>query len=244
MGKTINKKEREAEILELIISSYIRESKPISSSYLCCEYDLNYSSATVRNIMHNLEEKGLISHIHTSSGRVPTKEGFKYYVATLNPERFGTFYNVELDFSPLCSLHEVVEYSLDALSEASGYTSLLGINAKDKRFSFRGTRCILNQPEFEDIKVLRNIFCALEVKIDKLQEILFDFMTEKVRVLIGNDIDFSEISECSLVLSGFKDENVSLVLALLGPVRMNYLKAASCLFSVKNQLKDSLNDFI
>lgn len=244
MGKTINKKEREAEILELIISSYIRESKPISSSYLCSEYDLNYSSATVRNIMHNLEERGLISHIHTSSGRVPTKEGFKYYVATLNPERFGTFYNVDLDFSPLCNLREVVEYSLDALSEASGYTSLLGINAKDKRFSFRGTRCILNQPEFEDIRVLRNIFCALEVKIDKLQKILFDFMTEKVRVLIGNDINFSEISECSLVLSGFKDEDVSLVLALLGPVRMNYLKAASCLYSVKNQLKDSLSDFI
>ncbi|MCF7869775.1 MAG: hypothetical protein K9L69_01240 [Candidatus Omnitrophica bacterium] len=244
MGKAINKKEREAEILELIISSYIRESKPISSGYLCSEYDLNYSSATVRNIMHNLEEKRLISHIHTSSGRVPTKEGFKYYVAILNPERFGTFYNIELDFSPLYNLNEVVEYSLDALSEASGYTSLLGINAKDRRFSFRGTRCILNQPEFEDIKVLRNIFCALEVKIDKLQKILFDFMTEKVRVLIGNDIDFSEISECSLVLSGFRDEDISLVLALLGPVRMNYLKAASCLYSVKNQLKDSLNDFI
>ncbi|MFO8052811.1 MAG: hypothetical protein R6U54_02475 [Candidatus Omnitrophota bacterium] len=244
MGKTINKKEREAEVLELIISSYIRESKPISSSYLCCEYDLEYSSATVRNIMHSLEERGLIAHIHTSSGRVPTKEGFKYYVATLNPERFGSFYNVELDLSSLNSLHQIMEYSLDTLSSASGYTSLLGINAKDSRFSFRGTRCILNQPEFEDIEVLRNIFYALEVKIDKLQKILFDFMSEKVRVLIGNDIDFSEISECSLVLSGFKDENASLVLALLGPVRMNYLKAASCLYSVKNQLKDSLHNFV
>jgi transcriptional regulator of heat shock response len=244
MGKIINKKEREAEILELIISSYIRESKPISSGYLCSEYELDYSSATVRNIMHNLEEKGLIAHIHTSSGRIPTKEGFKYYVATLNPERFGAFYNVELDFSSLCSLQEVVEYSLDALSEASGYTSLLGISAKDSRFSFRGTRCILNQPEFEDMKILRNIFYALEVKIDKLQKILFDFMTEKVRVLIGNDINFSEISDCSLVLSGFRDEDKTLVLALLGPVRMNYLKAASCLYSVKNQLKDSLHVFV
>ncbi|MCF7873387.1 MAG: hypothetical protein K9L84_02265 [Candidatus Omnitrophica bacterium] len=244
MGKTINKKEREAEILELIISSYIRESKPISSSYLCSEYDLDYSSATVRSVMHNLEEKGLIAHIHTSSGRVPTKEGFKYYVATLNPERFGTFYNVELDFSSLTSLHQIMQYSLDSLSSASGYTSLLGINAKDSRFSFRGTRCILNQPEFEDIKVLRNIFYALEVKIDKLQKILFNFMSEKVRVLIGNDIDFSEISECSLVLSGFKDEDISLVLALLGPVRMNYLRAASCLYSVKNQLKDSVHNFV
>lgn len=244
MGKVVNKNERKAEILELIISSYIRESKPISSSYLCREYDLDYSSATVRNIMHALEEEGLIAHIHTSSGRVPTKEGFKYYVATLNPERFGTFYNLELDFSSLDNLHQVMGYSLDKLSEASGYTSFLGIQAEDNRFSYRGTRCILNQPEFEDIKVLRNIFYALEVKIDKLQDILFDLMTEKVRVLIGNDIDFPEMSECSLVLSGFKNDTKSLVLALLGPVRMNYLKAASCLYSVKNQLKDSLHEYV
>ncbi len=244
MGKIVNKKERKTEILELIINSYIRESKPISSSYLCQEYELDCSSATVRNVMHILEEEGLIAHIHTSSGRVPTKEGFKYYVATLNPERFGTFYNVELDFSSASNLHQMIEYSLDKLSEVSGYTSFLGINAKDNRFSYRGTRCILNQPEFEDIKVLRNIFYALEVKIDKLQEILFDLMTEKVRVLIGNDIDFPEMSECSLVLSGFKDETRSLVLALLGPVRMNYLKAAACLYSVKNQLKESVDDYV
>ncbi len=57
MSKVINKEEREAEILELVISSYIRESKPISSRYLFNEYDLDYSTATIRNTMHCLEEK-------------------------------------------------------------------------------------------------------------------------------------------------------------------------------------------
>ncbi len=244
MSKVINKKQREAEILELIINSYIRESKPISSGYLCRQYELDCSPATIRNVMHDLEKNGLISHIYTSSGRIPTREGFKYYVATLNPERFGSFYNVELDFSSLDNLHDIIEYSLDALSEASGYTSLLGVRGKGNCFSFRGTRCILDQPEFEDLSILRNIFYALEVKIDKLQKILFEFVNEKVRVLIGDDIDFSEISDCSLVLSGFKEDAASLVLAVLGPVRMDYLKAASCLYSVKNQLKESLEDFV
>lgn len=243
MSKTIKKEEREAEILELVIDSYIRESRPISSGYLCKEYELGYSPATIRNTLHSLEKKGLVDHIHTSSGRVPTREGFKHYVASLNPERFGSFYNIELDFSPFSSLEQVINYSLDSLSSASGYTSLIGIAGKKNRFTFKGARCILNQPEFWDMKILKNIFYALEVKIDKLQDVLLEYMSEKVSVLIGEDIDFSEISECSLVLSGCQDESLNFALALLGPVRMNYLKAASCLYSVKNQLKRLLTNF-
>jgi len=244
MSKVVNKKARESEILELVINSYIRESKPISSGYLCKEYNLDYSPATVRSTLHSLEEKGLIEHIHTSSGRIPTREGFKQFVAALNPERFGSFYNIDLDFSQINSLHEIIRYSLDSLSSASGYTSLMGVGGKNSRFAFRGARCILNQPEFEDIKILKSIFYALEVKIEKIEKVLFEYMTDKVSVLIGEDIDFSEISNCSLVLSGCQDEALTFVLALLGPVRMNYLKAASCLYSVKNQLKELLPDFI
>ncbi|UCC95728.1 MAG: heat-inducible transcription repressor HrcA, partial [Candidatus Omnitrophota bacterium] len=83
MVRLANSREREEELLDLLVESYIQESRPISSTYLCDKYHLPYSSATVRNILENLEKRGYLSHVHTSSGRVPTKGGFKHYVSGL-----------------------------------------------------------------------------------------------------------------------------------------------------------------
>ena len=166
MVKHIDSREREDEILGLIIESYIQESKPISSAYLCKECHLNYSSATVRNVMLSLEKKGLLSHIHTSSGRVPTKEGFKYYVEHFSEEDIVDNYPLSLDFDslPSSNVDEIVNYTLDALVQTSGYTSLVAISGRDEKLFFRGMRFILEQPEFENISRLKHVFYALEVK--------------------------------------------------------------------------------
>ena len=60
---------------------------------------------------------------------------------------------------------------------------------------------------------------------------------EKIQILIGDDIGFSEIANCSLVISGLCDSGVQVALGLLGPMRMNYVRAASCLYSVRRQLE-------
>ena len=73
-----------------------------------------------------------------------------------------------------------------------------------------------------------------------LQELLFRSIDEKVQILIGDEIGFSEISGCSLMLSGIEEDNIRLAFGVLGPMRMRYLKAASCLYSVRNQLVEVL----
>ncbi len=240
MTRFINTREREEEILGLIIENYIKESKPISSAYLCQKCRLNYSSATVRNIMLSLEKKGLLSHIHTSSGRVPTKEGFKYYVEHFSEEDIVDDYPLALNLAslPSVTMDGVVNCTLDALVQASGYTSLVAISGRDEKFFFRGMRLILEQPEFENIARLKHVFYALEVRMQELQQLLFNCIDEKVRILIGDDIGFEEISDCSLVASGLRTNSFVFALGLLGPMRMNYSKAASCLSSVRNQLKE------
>ena len=247
MVRFVDSREREEEILGLIIESYIRESRPISSGYLCKECRLNYSSATVRNIMVSLEKKGLLSHIYTSSGRVPTQEGFKHYVEHFSEEDVAQNYPVTLDFTSLPSLgmDEVVNYTLDALAQSSGYTSLVAISGKDEKLFFRGRgmRFILDQPEFEDIRRLKHIFYALEVRMEELQQLLFNCIDDKVRILIGDDIGFDEISNCSLIASGLRENQFEFALGLLGPMRMNYTKAVSCLNSVKGQLKEVIEEF-
>ncbi|MBD3264745.1 MAG: hypothetical protein GF375_06555 [Candidatus Omnitrophica bacterium] len=246
MVRYVDSRRREEQILSLIIDSYIKESKPISSGYLCKEYKLSYSPATVRNVMVALEKKGFLSHLYTSSGRVPTEEGFRYYVKLLGKEGLIENYPVTLNLGKLIDyeIDEVLDYTLDALTRLSGYTSLIALAGRNEKLLYKGMRFILEQPEFEDIEALKHIIYALEVNITGLQNLLLNCLQEDIQIFIGEEIGCEDIANCSLIVSGLRRRNVSLALALLGPMRMNYLRATSCLYSVKNQLHSVIDDLI
>ncbi len=72
--------ERQLHILAALIQAYTQEPEPVSSKQLAESYDLGVSSATVRNEMVVLEQLGLVRAPHTSAGRVPTEEGYRYFV--------------------------------------------------------------------------------------------------------------------------------------------------------------------
>jgi heat-inducible transcriptional repressor len=78
-----NISERQKIILALIIRDYIEGAQPVGSNRLVDNYGLNFSSATVRNEMAALTEKGFLRQPHTSAGRVPTEEGYRYFVSRL-----------------------------------------------------------------------------------------------------------------------------------------------------------------
>ena len=73
-------------ILRAVIDEYVISAMPVSSGSLVEHYPLGVSSATVRNILSDLEAMGLLTHPHTSSGRVPTDAGYRYYVQVLADE--------------------------------------------------------------------------------------------------------------------------------------------------------------
>lgn len=77
--------DRESAILRTIIHTYILEANPVGSRRLSkmLESELKLSSATIRNVMSDLEDMDLISHPHTSAGRVPTDKGYRVYVDLL-----------------------------------------------------------------------------------------------------------------------------------------------------------------
>lgn len=78
--------ERQKLVLALLVRDYVETAEPISSGRLVKNYQLDFSSATVRNEMAVLEEKGFLSQPYTSAGRVPTREGYRYYVRRLMGE--------------------------------------------------------------------------------------------------------------------------------------------------------------
>lgn len=79
--------ERRSRILAFIVDDFIDSAVPVGSQALVERHALGLSSATVRNEMAALEQEGMISHPHTSAGRIPSHQGYRYYVSSLMPER-------------------------------------------------------------------------------------------------------------------------------------------------------------
>jgi len=74
---------RSEQLLKTLIDRYIADGTPVGSRTLAKQSDMNVSPATIRNIMADLEEMGLISSPHTSSGRIPTQAGYRMFVDSL-----------------------------------------------------------------------------------------------------------------------------------------------------------------
>ena len=76
---------RARELLAAVIREYIATAEPVASAQLVRRYRLEVSPATVRNELASLEELGLLTHPHTSAGRVPTDLGYRYFIESLMP---------------------------------------------------------------------------------------------------------------------------------------------------------------
>src|SRR6476661_3556147 len=74
---------RERRVLEAVIQTYVQTAEPAGSRVLARRHGLGVSPATIRNTMSDLEEKGYLSHPHTSAGRVPTDKAYRVYVNSL-----------------------------------------------------------------------------------------------------------------------------------------------------------------
>jgi heat-inducible transcriptional repressor len=120
---------RQEEILSLIVRSYTDYPEPVSSKHLVETYELNISSATVRNEMSYLEEVGYITAPHTSAGRIPTALGYRYVVRELlnsnAPATIDQLY-IETKFSQLPAvLDQWMRQAATVLARTSHTASLI-----------------------------------------------------------------------------------------------------------------------
>jgi heat-inducible transcriptional repressor len=72
--------EREQMVLQAVVHMYIMTAEAVGSRTVVKKYNLDLSPATIRNVMADLEDKGYLEQVHTSSGRIPTEKGYRYYV--------------------------------------------------------------------------------------------------------------------------------------------------------------------
>lgn len=127
--------ERQNNILKLIIEEYSKSPVPVGSSSICDI--LGVSPATVRSEMAKLEEVGYLEKTHISSGRVPSEEGYKYYVSNLmRPKEMSgqDMLNLQTIFqNKSITLSDAISKSLEIISEITNYTAIaLGSNSESK----------------------------------------------------------------------------------------------------------------
>lgn len=123
--------DRKKEILGAIVRSHIATGDPVGSLGLAKQSKERLSSATIRNLCAELEESGYLTHPHTSAGRVPTDQGYRYYVDNLiGPARLSRMTTVTikqrlLDEESLSSPQRLMERTSKLLSQLSGNVGIV-----------------------------------------------------------------------------------------------------------------------
>lgn len=187
---------RQNSILKLIIEKYIKEAKPIGSKVI--SKALKCSSATVRNEMAALENAGLLEKTHTSSGRVPSEAGYRYYVDNLmelKKMNADDMLKLQIVFrNQQLALSDVITKSLQVISDITNYTTVvLGSTSHEN---------LLKQIEVVPIDDASMIVIIVtdkghvEHKSIKLQDVSLDEVKKTVG-LINNLITGTPIDEVS-----------------------------------------------
>ena len=241
----ISKKEeiqaRKDRILSITVDQYIKTVTPVSSSLIAKEFPLDLSSATIRNILAELEEEGLLTHPHTSAGRIPTERGYRYYVDNLmdqiqllEEEKRRIKEEYIRDRFELNSLLDRVSQTL---SRTTQYTSIVSIDGEDRIYC-QGTNYIVEYPDYNDIQKIQNILRALDEK-EALLEIINKDLQKKIDIYIGRELACRDINSCSLVVSKYETKKgPSGRIAVLGPTRMDYSRVVSAVDYITKIMED------
>ena len=119
---------RKIEIFKAIVKDFVETAEPVGSKTLIEKYGLEYSSATIRNEMSDLEKLGLIEKTHTSSGRIPSTKGYRFYVEHFLEDESNQ--SVEAALTRVFSdrhldIEEAMRQSSDILSQMTQLTAMV-----------------------------------------------------------------------------------------------------------------------
>lgn len=145
--------DRKKRILQAIVNEYIDTIEPVSSSSLIQKYKLDCSSATVRNDMAELGKIGYLEKTHTSSGRVPSNKGYRFYVDKLLKDKALDMNEIKYINSKLQSkvdqMEELTKIATNTISEVTHYTTVaIGPSAnrqiiEEIKFVLLGSRMLM-----------------------------------------------------------------------------------------------------
>lgn len=126
--------ERAQHLLKVLVERYISDGQPVGSRALSREAGLSLSPATIRNVMADLEDLGLITAPHTSAGRMPTASGYRFFIdslLTVKPLQQDIVRQFQRDLQPLDDAEEIVETASRLLADVTHMAGLVSLPRRE-----------------------------------------------------------------------------------------------------------------
>lgn len=211
--------ERKKKILRALVDLYISTGQPVSSSDIQSKYLPEVSSATVRSELSALEALGYIEQPHTSAGRIPLKEAYKFYVDSLSSSEGAetaltdqeTAYIREKFFNRLEHIENMSKAAAKIISDATNYTSFcierssLDIEIEEiKLVPLKGRKAVVLIVTDNGMLANKAIELADDVK-DEYIEAASNLLNRVFQGRNLRDLESFDLSEIDVEIRGFKD---------------------------------------
>lgn len=227
--------QRQETLLDGFIAEYIRTGRPVGSEYLTDTLGLSISSATVRNMLRELEEEGYIAQPHTSAGRIPTDKGYRFYVNRLVAQDISRRQEAQIEKrleAMNIAYGRPSRATAKLLSELSHGLAISGwMKAKDVQES--GLAHVLEDGEAlqEISEILEHVDSYLQALSEKREE------EDGTAIYIGSENPLYDAVHTSTLVRKIRLENgETIVLLVVGPKRMPYQRNVALLNSVASIL--------
>lgn len=189
--------ERKKKILQGIIKNYLESGEPVGSRTISKFTDLNLSSATIRNEMADLEELGYILQPHTSSGRIPSDKGYRFYVDTMMEEKEKSVDVMkELLLEKEDKMERLLQQVVKLLAENTNYTTMISApRSMENKLKFIQLSKV---DQFQMLAVVVIDGNIIKNKMIELKEELDDETLLKLNLLFNTHLNGLAISEINL----------------------------------------------
>ena len=212
--------DRKKKILQAIVEEYIETAEPVSSKDIVEKGEIDFSSATIRNDMAELEKIGLLDKTHTSSGRIPSSKGYRYYVDELmnynNINRQEVKYIQEQLESKVNQIEDLTKIATTTLSEVTHYTSVgIGPSVNEKaiqeiKFVLLGEKLLM--------AVILTQNGMIKETIIKYEESITNEQVETLTYLFNNRLKGKQLSEIDGSFEDFMHQEMNNMLKVVKPV--------------------------
>lgn len=212
--------ERKKQILQAIIEEYINTAEPVSSNLLVEGYGLEFSSATIRNEMAELEKMGYLEKTHTSSGRVPSEKGYRFYVDELLKDDNISIEEIKYISDKLETkvneIEDLTQITANTISEITHYTTVsVGPQAKEQnieeiKFILLGTKMLM--------AIILTDNGLIKETIIKFDEDINDKQVETLNYMFNNKLKGKPLSEISGNLEDYLYEEMSYSVKVIKPI--------------------------
>ena len=212
--------ERKKRVLQAIVEEYIQTAEPVSSNAIMNLEGLECSSATIRNEMAELEKKGYLEKTHTSSGRVPSAKGYRYYVDELLQEDKITLEEIKYISEKLESkvneIEEITQIASSTISEITHYTTV-SIGPSSDVQKIENIRFVLLSPRMMMAVILTDTGLVKETII-KFDEDLVENQVQTLNYMFNNKLKGEPITKIDKPLEKYLVEEMSYSVNLIKPI--------------------------